>query len=151
MTTRSERLLVVAAITLGIPWMCFVCTVVALNSYLFVRVFVSPALDGSADNDFKVVDALRIGMTRNEASATIAAFSFHLEQSADRPSAGWPESDRTFTDLPGRARTEEVRLGRRINVAECYPVSHGLLGFGELFLFYGDDGRLAHFYRRQIN
>jgi hypothetical protein len=131
--------------------MCFICTVVALNALLIARIYVVPALNGSYGNDFKVVDALKTGMTRNEAASTIATFSFHLEQSADRPPTGWTESDRTFTDLPGRARKEEIRLGRRINVAEYYPVSHGLLGAGQLFLFYGDDGRLAHFYRRQIN
>ncbi|MCA1658467.1 MAG: hypothetical protein LC627_04115, partial [Verrucomicrobiaceae bacterium] len=67
------------------------------------------------------------------------------------PAAGWPDTDNTFTNLAGRGKMAEVRVGRVIRVAECYPVSHGLLGFGELFLFYDEDGRLAYFYRRQIN
>lgn len=106
---------------------------------------------GCATNDFKVVDALRVGMTREEAQAAIAAYSFKRDQEFDRPLAGWPESDSTLTNLPGRARVAEEETKTTIASAECYPVGHGAFGFGQLFLFYDASGRLVHFYRRQIN
>ena len=54
-------------------------------------------------------------------------------------------------DLPKRAAAVEERLQRRIGSAEYYPVTHGLLGFGKLFLFYDENGRLVEFYRININ
>jgi hypothetical protein len=41
--------------------------------------------------------------------------------------------------------------GQRVSKVEYYPVYHGILGFGQLFLFYDEDRRLASFYRKQIN
>ena len=108
-------------------------------------------LPGCVTNDFKVVDALHTGMSKEEAHATIASFSFQREQALVRPKSGWPESEHTFTDLPGRAHAAESQLKKMISSAEYYPVGHGLFGFGQLFLFYDEQDRVASFYRRQIN
>jgi hypothetical protein len=105
---------------------------------------------GCVTKDFKVVDALRAGMTQEEAKATIASFGFERGQIIERPAAGWA-SDGTFTSLPSRARVAEERSKRKIATAEYYPVGHGLFGAGQLFLFYGEDRRLVDFYRYQIN
>lgn len=108
-------------------------------------------LAGCVSKDFKVVEALRVGMTKQEAQSTIAAFSYQSHDALERPVAGWPESDSTLTNLPGRARTVEAETKTTIASAEYYPVGHGMLGFGQLFLFYDASGRLVHFYRHQIN
>jgi hypothetical protein len=105
---------------------------------------------GCVTKDFKVVGALRVGLTKQEAKTTIASFGFERSQILERPASGWT-SDGTFTNLPLRARAAEVRFEKKIATAECYPVAHGLLGAGELFLFYGEEGRLVDFYRYQIN
>lgn len=114
---------------------------------LLIAFFIS----GCATNDFKVVDALRIGMNAGEAQETIHAYGFQLEQSMERPALGWPNANTALGDLAGRAGATEMRLGRRILRAEYYPVFHGLLGFGELYLFYSEDDQLVEFYRHQIN
>ncbi len=58
----------------------------------------------------------------------------------------------TFADSAGqRAAAQEARTGKRISLVEYYPVGHGLLGAGELFLFYDEAGHLINFYRYQIN
>ena len=70
----------------------------------------------------------------------------------DRATSGWPkEREKAFADTGWRAGREEERTGKRIVRAEYYPVGHGFLGAGELYLFYGEDGRLISFYRYQIN
>ena len=89
-------------------------------------------------------------MTREEARATIASFSFQRDKALDRPESGWV-SDHTFLDLPRHARTVEEKLSKTISTVEHYPVHHGLLGFASLMLFYDESGRLVHFYRDQIN
>ena len=108
-------------------------------------------LSACVTNDFKVVDALRVGMTQDEAQSTIAAFGFERKEALGRPESGWPVSGETFTNLPGRAHWIENEQKKRVATAEYYPVHHGLFGSGELFLFYGTDGRLMKFYRHQIN
>ncbi len=118
-----------------------------LNLVMF---FSAILFGGCSTNDFKVVDALRVGFTKEEAKATIAAYGFERAQILKRPSSGWT-SDGTFTNLPARAHAIEERSKQKIATAEYYPVGHGLLGAGQLFLFYGEDGRLMNFYRRQIN
>jgi hypothetical protein len=102
-------------------------------------------------NGFKVVDALRIGMSQEEAKSTISSLGFEREQVLERPSGGWPESDDTFTRLAGRARNVENVKEVTVAAAEYYSVGHGMFGFEELFLFYDDDGKLIDYYRRQIN
>lgn len=106
---------------------------------------------GCVTNDFKVVDALKIGMSPEEAQATIKSFGFSLQQSLPRPTSGWPAERKTFDATDWRAGREEARTGMRVSLVEFYPVGHGLFGAGQLFLFYGDDGRLMNFYRYQIN
>jgi len=113
-------------------------------------VFLALMVSGCVTKDFKVVDALRAGLTKEEAKVTIASFGFERSQILERPGSGWI-SDGTFTNLPGRARAIEERTKKKIMTAEYYPVGHGLLGAGQLFLFYDQDGRLAEFYRHQIN
>jgi hypothetical protein len=108
-------------------------------------------LSACVTNDFKVVDALRVGMTQDEARSTIASFGFQREEALSRPESGWPVSEKGFTNLPGRAHRIENEQKKRVAITEYYPVHHGLLGFGQLFLFYGTDGRLMKFYRYQIN
>jgi hypothetical protein len=115
-----------------------------------IFIFSALLFSGCATNDFKVVDALRVGITKEEANATIATHGFERSQTLERPASGWI-SDGTFTNLPSRARAVEERSHQKIVTAEYYPVGHGLFGAGQLFLFYGEDGRLVNFYRYQIN
>jgi hypothetical protein len=121
---------------------------------LAAKLLISVALvflGGCVTNDFKVVDALKLGMTQQEAQATIKSFGFSLAQSLPRPATGWPADRNTFDATDWRAGREEARTGKQVSLVEYYPVGHGFLGAGQLFLFYGEDGRLAHFYRYQIN
>ena len=115
-------------------------------AFLAVLTFVV----GCKTNDFKVVDALRVGMSQEEARTTISAYGFERREFLIRPTNGWP-SVQTVMDLPKRAAAVEERRRTTIESAEYYPVHHGLFGFGELFLFYGSDGRLVEFYRHHIN
>ena len=118
------------------------------------RILLSAALlllAGCVTNDFKVVDSLKAGMTPQEAQETIKSFGFTLSKSLPRPAAGWPAERKAFDATDWRAGREEARTGKPVSLVEYYPVGHGMLGAGELFLFYGDDGQLASFYRHQIN
>lgn len=108
-------------------------------------------LAGCATKDFKVVDALEKGITQAEAKEIISSYGFTVEQSLTRPEAGWPASDDTFVNLPGRAKRVEEQQESVVSKAEYYPVGHGMFGFGQLFLFYNAEGKLLHFYRYQIN
>jgi hypothetical protein len=119
--------------------------------WLVIAVFAASLLAGCATADFKVVDALHPGMGEAEARATIASFGFDLNASLRRPESGWPERSSSPWQLDERAAFEEKNLSQRISVAEYYPVYHGMFGFGQLFLFYGEDGKLRSHYRRQIN
>jgi major membrane immunogen (membrane-anchored lipoprotein) len=114
-------------------------------------VVASLLLTACVTNDFKVVDALRRGMDPAEANATIASFGFQRRESLSRPQGGWPTKRGAFSDLAWRAGVEETRVKEEIASAEFYPVHHGLLGYGELFLFYGKEGKLVSYYRHQIN
>ena len=105
---------------------------------------------GCKTNDFKVVDSLREGMSQEEVRATISAYGFERREFLIRPADGW-QNIQTLIDLPKQAAAVEERRRTRIGSAEYYPVHHGLLGFGELFLFYDSDGRLVEFYRHHIN
>lgn len=113
--------------------------------------FFSFILVSCTTSDFKVVEALETGMSKQEARSTIASYAFQREQIIERPDNGWPKSDGTITNLPGRANAVENTLNIDIRSAEYYPVGHGLLGFGQLFLFYDNNDRLVHYYRKQIN
>lgn len=108
---------------------------------------------GCVTGDFKVVDALKVGMTPTEAEQTIASFGFKRTVALSRPEAGWPgERGGSLEQMTGwRAGEQEMNSGIRVSTVELYPVYHGLLGYGELFLFYGENGRLAYFHRHQIN
>jgi hypothetical protein len=108
-------------------------------------------LAGCVTADFKVVDALHAGMSQAEAQTTILSYGFQREDSVTRPESGWPMDRNSSSDLAWRAGFEENRLKERLSLAEVYPVYHGMLGYGELFLFYGEDGKLRSYYRRQIN
>jgi hypothetical protein len=121
------------------------------NALGILALFCSLLLAGCVTNDFKVVDALRIGMSPEEAKSMIQAYGFQLAESIQRPADGWPGERKTFAAADWRAGREEVQSGERVYLVEYYPVGHGLLGAGELFLFYGEDGRLMSFYRHQIN
>jgi hypothetical protein len=109
------------------------------------------SLMGCTTNDFKVVDALKIGMSKNEARSVIESFSFELETDLTRPASGWGKSDDTFFNLSGRAKQVESEFGIKVLSAEYYPVGHGLFGSGQLFLFYDQNEKLVHCYRKQIN
>ena len=108
-------------------------------------------LAGCATNDFKVVDALSVGMSDEQAKESIESYGFQREARINRPDEGWPDTDDSFTDLPGRAHSVEKELNTVIECAEHYPVGHGLLGAGDLFLFYDETGHLVKYYRRHIN
>lgn len=101
-------------------------------------------------NDFKVVEALHVGMTRAEADQTIQQHGFKRQETVVRPSGGWANIQTTM-HLPERAAAVEQRRGLVIERAEYYPVFHGMLGFGQLFLFYDAGERLVEFYRININ
>lgn len=117
----------------------------------FVFALSALLIAGCVTKDFKVVDALHVGMSPEEAKATIHAYGFELAASLHRPAGGWPKERKTFDATDWRAGREEERSGKQVSLVEFYPVGHGLLGAGQLFLFYGDDGRLMYFYRYQIN
>ena len=108
-------------------------------------------LAGCVTNDFKVVDALQVEMDRKEARTTIGSYGFEVKEILERPIEGWSKNDDTFTNLPGRAKYVEERSGKIVKVAEYYPVGHGFLGFGQLFVFYDSEEKIVDFYRRQIN
>ena len=108
-------------------------------------------LAGCVTADFKVIDALHTGMSQAEAQTTIASYGFQRKDSVNRPESGWPTDRKFSSDLAWRAGLEESRLKERLSFAEFYPVYHGMLGYGELFLFYGEDGKLRSHYRHQIN
>jgi len=105
---------------------------------------------GCKTNDFKVVDELRAGMSQEEARSTISAYGFKRAEFLTRPSDGW-SSVQTLMGLPKRAAVIEERRRTQVGSAEYFPVGHGLMGFGQLFLFYDSDGRLVEFYRHNIN
>jgi hypothetical protein len=109
------------------------------------------ASTGCVSNDFKVVDALRPGMNQAEALETIAAYGFKRETAKTKPSGGWPRVDGTMNNLTGHALAVEKKVLKDIETAEVYPVHHGLLGYGLVYLFYDANGKLVEFYRRQIN
>ncbi len=108
-------------------------------------------LTGCVSNDFKVVDALRVGMNQTEARATIQSYGFESVEHIARPSDGWPKERANAPESAWRARKVEEHGKEEVSLVEYYPVHHGLLGFGQLFLFYGKDGRLLDFYRYHIN
>jgi hypothetical protein len=108
-------------------------------------------LSGCVSADFRVVDALRAGMTESEAQSAIASFGFQRSDHLARPPSGWPAERGDFTALAWRAGIIETQKKQIVAIAEYYPVHHGLLGAGQLFLFYGADGKLLEFYRYQIN
>ena len=108
-------------------------------------------LAGCATADFKVVDALHPGMSQSEAQATIASYGFALKDSMRRPESGWTGNDSSPWQLATRAAFQEKELSERVSLVEYYPVYHGMLGYGQLFLFYGEDGKLRSHYRHQIN
>ena len=92
-------------------------------------------------------------MTAREARSTVETFGFKRSLHERRPSTGWASEDpqHPLPNLPGRAKAQEERLGIHFSEVDYYPVSHGLMGFGMLFLFYDTHGRLAHHYRYHIN
>jgi len=106
---------------------------------------------GCVTNDFKVVEALEIGLEMSEVETVVAAYGFNKEQSLTRPDDGWPETDDSYTNLAGRAEVVEDSKGIEIHQADYYPVGHGFLGYGWLFTFFDQDGKLVHYYRKQIN
>jgi hypothetical protein len=122
---------------------------VFMGRFLLVSVVVCSLL-GCITNDFEVLDALQVGMTQADAKGTMASHGFPGHTTEIRPAGGWVAT-KTFEDLPGRALAVERKLQTTIETGEAYPVGHGLLGAGVVYLFYGTDGRLVHFYRWQIN
>lgn len=111
------------------------------------------ALAGCATSaDFQAVGALRAGQTQAEARGAIEAHGFKdPKDEVLRPAAGWPAQGKGFFDTAHRAGLAEQKLGTRIASAEAYPVHHGLLGYGWIYLFYDEAGKLASYYRLQIN
>jgi hypothetical protein len=102
-------------------------------------------------NDFRVVEALKSGMSQVEAADVVTSFGFERLTVVNRPVDGWATKDDTPANIHGRASAIEQRLHQEVRVAEMYPVGHGSLGVGFLYLFYGPDGRLLEHYRHQIN
>ena len=118
----------------------------------YVALLIAAALCASCvTNDFRVVDLLKPGMTQIEAFGVITSFGFERRAVVNRPVDGWATTGGRYDDIQGRASDVEQRLKQEIRVAEMYPVGHGLLGSGLLYLFYGQDGKLREHYRYQIN
>lgn len=107
-------------------------------------------LSGCTTNDLRIVDALGRGMSKADTHAVISDFGYQCQESLMRPEDGW-SSIKTMTRLPERALEVESRLESIVSSAEYYPVSGGMLGYGELFLFYNPDDQLMDFYRVDVN
>jgi hypothetical protein len=90
-------------------------------------------------------------MTQEQARSTIASYGFEREEVLQRPESGWSDTPVDWVAMSVRAGRVETELGQRVSKVGYYPVYHGILGFGQLFLFYDEDRRLASFYRKQIN
>jgi hypothetical protein len=113
--------------------------------------FVAFLLTGCTTNDFEVLKAIQPGMTSMSARKAIRAYGFEIEECIKRPVNGWPSEREDFVAAGWRAGRIEAIRGSVVTSVESYPVGHGLLSAGQLFLFYGEDNRLLEFYRYQIN
>lgn len=119
----------------------------------FVAVILVAALcsTGCVTNDFKVVDALHKGMSREEADTVINSYGFKLGETWTRPAEGWTDDSHSHKKPHLRAQSVEAQFRTRVERLDYYPVQHGILGFGWLFLFYDEGEVLIDFYRHQIN
>lgn len=107
---------------------------------------------GCTTDDFRAVDSLREGVTQNQARESIERFGFtSREPEVERPAAGWTKQGKGYFDVGWRAGLAEEKIHKPIYFAEAYPVSHGLLGYGWIYLFYDSERILVHYYRLQIN
>ena len=110
------------------------------------------ALGGCVYGDFKAVDSLNVGVARENARKNIESYGFtKFEKEYFRPAGGWPDGGKGFFDVEWRAGAAEKKIRKTIFSSEAYPVSHGFLGYGWIYLFYAEDGTLLHYYRLQIN
>lgn len=114
--------------------------------------FLALILSGCTTNDFRAIDSLHEGLTQRQARESIEKFGFTSHESeVERPASGWPEKGEGYFDVGWRAGLAEKNIHKPISFAEAYPVSHGLLGYGWIYLFYDADKTLIHYYRLQIN
>ena len=123
-----------------------------MNSYKHIFIVtLALSLSGCATNDFKVLDALHPGMTRAEATSTVESFSFSIFASAIRPIDGWTDSVKHKLDIYWWAQWAEDKMQEPVERVDLFPVGHGILGMGELYLFYNNTDHLIYFYRLNIN
>jgi hypothetical protein len=114
--------------------------------------FLALLFCGCTTNDFRAVDSLREGISQAQAQESIERFGFaSREPEVTRPEAGWTEKGQGYFDVAWRAGVVEKKIQKPIHYAEAYPVSHGFLGYGWIYLFYDSDRVLVHYYRLQIN
>ena len=110
------------------------------------------SLSACVYGDFKALDSLKVGMAREEARKNIESYGFtKFEKEYFRPAEGWPDAKKGYFDVEWRTGVAEHKIQKKIFSSEAYPVSHGLLGYGWIYLFYAEDGTLLDYYRLQIN
>jgi hypothetical protein len=113
---------------------------------------IAMLLAGCTSNDFRAVGDLRVGLPRSQARAEIEKYEFkQKEAEVVKPASGWPVEGKGYLDVALRAGVAEKKIKKEIFSAEAYPVTHGFLGYGWIYLFYDKDGVLIDYYRLQIN
>ena len=107
-------------------------------------------LTGCKTNDFRIVEEIQKGMSKETVHSKCSAYGFESRERLIRPDEGW-SAIKTFMDLPEQAAAIEKQLNITVKSAEYYPVTHGVFGYGQLFVFYDEKDQVVDFYRVQIN
>lgn len=102
-------------------------------------------LTACSSNTYKVVDALKPGMTPDEARTAIQSYGFTQATSLTRPADGWPKAPESFVSPGWKAGQMETRIGKQVHRVEYYPLAEGAV---QLFLFYSEEGRLLTYHRQ---
>lgn len=119
------------------------------NSFLLLLLSIV-CLVGCKTNDFRIVEDIQKGMSKETVHSKCSSYGFKSRERLIRPDQGW-SAIQSIMGLPEKAEAIEKQLHGVVKSAEYYPVTHGFLGFGELYVFYDDKDQVVDFYRIQIN